>query len=127
VLLTPRSDDDHAFAGLLGHVLRAGVLTAALIVAAGAAVYLVHRGEVVPAYQVFNGEPDELRSVRGILAQAARGSGRGLIQLGLLVLIATPIARVAFSVVMFVREQDRTYIAVSLVVLALLAYSLFVA
>jgi uncharacterized membrane protein len=51
-------------------------------------------------------------------------SGRGLVQLGLLFLIATPIARVVFSIVGFMRQRDRLYVGVTAAVLALLAYSL---
>jgi uncharacterized membrane protein len=50
--------------------------------------------------------------------------GRGLIQLGLLLLIATPLARVAFSVVAFALEGDRLYVVVALIVLAVLVCSL---
>jgi uncharacterized membrane protein len=73
---------------------------------------------------VFRGEPADLRSAGGILRYAFGLSGRGIIQLGLLVLIATPVARVAFSVFAFLREGDRLYVGVTLVVLALLLYSL---
>jgi uncharacterized membrane protein len=52
------------------------------------------------------------------------GRGRGLIQLGLLFLIATPIARVAFSIVGFAIERDRMYVVFTLIVLAILLYSL---
>ncbi len=47
-----------------------------------------------------------------------------MIQLGLLLLIATPIARVAFSVVGFAIERDRMYVVFTLIVLAILLYSL---
>ena len=57
---------------------------------------------------------------------ALQGRGRGIIQLGLLLLIATPIARVVFSVYAFARQRDRTYVLVTLVVLAVLLYSLIV-
>ena len=50
--------------------------------------------------------------------------GRGLIQLGLLLLIATPIARVVFSVAGFARQRDWLYVAITLIVLTLLGYSL---
>jgi uncharacterized membrane protein len=50
--------------------------------------------------------------------------GRGIIQLGLLLLIATPIARVALSVVAFAIQRDRLYVVATLVVLAVLMYSL---
>ena len=47
-----------------------------------------------------------------------------MIQLGLLLLIATPVARVAFSLVAFIRQRDRTYIVITTIVLGLLLYSL---
>jgi uncharacterized membrane protein len=76
-------------------------------------------------YRVFQGEPAELRTISGIFREAVHFSGRGLIQLGLLLLIATPVARVLFSVFAFIYEKDWTYVLVTLMVLALLSYSLF--
>jgi uncharacterized membrane protein len=73
---------------------------------------------------VFQGEPEELRTVPGIIHEALALHGRGLIQFGLLILIATPIARVAFSVVAFLYQRDWIYVAVTVVVLGLLVYSL---
>ena len=52
------------------------------------------------------------------------GRGRGWIQLGLLVLIATPIARVAFCIVAFALEHDRLYVLFTVIVLIVLLYSL---
>jgi uncharacterized membrane protein len=46
-------------------------------------------------------------------------------QLGLLLLIATPIVRVAFSAVAFALEGDKMYVLFTLLVLAVLLYSLF--
>lgn len=127
MLLDDRPTEDQAFAVWLGLVLRGGVMTAAAIVAVGAIVYLAKYGAVQPRYQVFNGEPADLRAVAGIVADAAHGSGRGLIQLGLIVLIATPVVRVLCSIVGFFREGDRFYVFVTLVVLGLLTYSLLAA
>jgi uncharacterized membrane protein len=62
--------------------------------------------------------------VEGILGQVRAWRGRGIIQLGLLLLIATPVARVAFSVVAFALERDRLYVGITLIVLAVLAFSL---
>ena len=115
---------DEAFDRLLGHVLRAGVLVAATVVVCGGVVYLLRHGQWVPDYYVFRGEPGDLRSVRSIVSDARSLSGRALIQLGLLLLIATPIARVMFSVVGFLRQRNWIYVAITLVVLLLLAYSL---
>jgi uncharacterized membrane protein len=108
----------------LGNLLRAGVLIAAAVVTVGAIIYLARHGGEAPAYKMFRGEPADLRSIGGIWSDAVALRGRGLIQFGLLLLIATPVARVAFSVYAFARERDTQYVAITLIVLALLAYSL---
>jgi uncharacterized membrane protein len=108
---------------ILGNLLRAGVMLSALIVLSGACVYLWRHGHEHVDYRVFKGEPSEFRSIPGVLQSVMRGRGRGLIQLGLLFLIATPIARVCLSVVGFSIERDRLYIACTLIVLAILLYS----
>jgi uncharacterized membrane protein len=77
------------------------------------------------SYRTFHGEPDDLKSVAGILRDAFSGNTRGIMQLGLLLLIATPIARVMFSAVAFAMERDRMYVGFTLIVLAVLLYSLF--
>ncbi len=109
---------------IVGTMLRWGVVLAAAVVLAGGAIYLVRHGSASPDYRVFRGEPASLRSVPGIVSEALRPGGRGMIQLGLLLLIATPVARVAFSVVAFALQRDRTYVVVTLIVLAALLYGL---
>jgi uncharacterized membrane protein len=108
---------------LMGVLLRGGVILAACIVLAGGMVYLARHPYPID-YRVFQGEPRSLRAVSGVLSEAMAFHGRGLIQLGLLVLIATPIARVAFSVVAFLYQRDWKYVVFTLIVLALLLYSL---
>ena len=58
------------------------------------------------------------------MRDSLHGRPRGLIQFGLLLLIATPVARVAFSVFGFTQERDWVYVVITLIVLALLVYSL---
>jgi uncharacterized membrane protein len=117
-------ESDARFGLTLGRVLRAGVLLAATLVAAGAVIYLARNGASVPAYQAFRGEPTSLRRVGGILREAGAPSGRGLIQLGLLVLIATPVVRVLFAIVGFARQRDWLYVCIATIVLLLLVFSL---
>jgi uncharacterized membrane protein len=109
---------------VIGNLLRSGVVLSALIVLFGAVIYLVRHGHSPTEYRVFRGEPSDLRSVRGILRDALALRGRGIIQLGLLFLIATPVARVAFSIFGFAEEHDRMYVVVASIVLLVLAYSL---
>ena len=107
-------------------LLRAGVVLAAAVVLIGAVVYLYRHGHEPAKMPVFEGEPSDLESIHGIVRGAWHGRGRGIIQLGLLLLIATPIARVIFSVYAFGRERDWTYVFVTLFVLAILLYSLLI-
>jgi uncharacterized membrane protein len=116
-----RGWSDERVDALLGTLLRVGVLLSAAIVAAGGVLYLFKYGGTTPAYGDFRGEPADLRSVGGIVRAALELRGRGLIQLGLLVLIATPVARVAFSLFAFARQRDRTYVLVTAFVLLLVA------
>src|SRR6202790_1705351 len=109
---------------IMSRLLRTGVLLSAMFVLAGGALYLLRHPAPVTDYHHFQGEPAEFRTRPGILHEALAGPGRGLIQLGLLILIATPIARVAFSLLAFLYQRDWTYVLVTLVVLGILFYSL---
>jgi uncharacterized membrane protein len=115
---------DQRLQKFIGNILRGGVLLAAVVVMLGGTLYLVRHGSESPSYHVFRGEPSDLRSVHGIVTDALSLRGRGLIQFGLLLLIATPVARVAFSVIAFGLQGDFTYVMVTLTVLASLVYSL---
>jgi uncharacterized membrane protein len=117
--------EEHRFEIMLGNLLRAGVLLAAAVVATGAVVYLARHGGEPPHFGQFRSEPEKLRTIPGILSEVAALHGRGIIQLGLLLLIATPVLRVAFSAFVFTRVRDWRYVVITLLVLALLCYSLF--
>lgn len=108
----------------IGRLLQVGVMLSAALVLAGGILYLL-RQPMPMDYRQFHGEPQELRSIRGIFADARALHGRGLIQLGLLVLIATPVARVFYSVAAFAAQRDWKYVVITLIVLGLLCYSLF--
>lgn len=109
----------------LGNLLRLGVLVSALVMLIGAAIYLWSVGfSIRPDYSVFSGEASNLRSISGIFKNVFSADGRGMIQLGIILLIATPILRVVFSLVGFIIEKDRLYVLLTLIVLAVLSYSL---
>lgn len=110
---------------IVGNLLRTGVLVSALVVLIGGIIYLARHGHSRVDFRVFHGEPADLRSLRGIFHEALALRSRGIIQFGLLLLIATPIARVAFSIWAFVEERDRMYVIFTLIVFAILLYSLF--
>jgi uncharacterized membrane protein len=109
---------------IIAALLRAGVAAASVVVFAGGIYYLARYGTHLPNYAAFHGEPPEFRTISGIVTAALALRSRGIIEIGLLLLILTPIARVVFSVIAFAIQRDRTYLVVTLIVLAVLVYNL---
>ena len=116
--------DDKGVEIFLGKMLRWGVLLAALVVFGGGVWFLAESRDTARNYRTFRGEPAELRSLPAIVHQAMALRPLGVIQFGLLLLIATPVARVLFSVLGFGLERDWMYVVITLLVLALLLYTL---
>ena len=115
---------DRKIEEIVADLLAAGVTVSAVVVLAGAYLYLARYGHSPTDYGVFHGEPTDLRNIRGIVRSAKQFRSRGIIQLGLLCLIATPVARVAFSIWGFAAEHDRLYMIFTGIVLIILLYSL---
>ena len=116
--------DDRRLERIIGQLLRTGVLLAAATVLAGGVSWLVQHHSERVNYGVFRAGGESLRTVPGIVHLAAHLDSAGLIQLGLLLLIVTPVARVAMALVGFAMERDRLYTVVSLIVLVILLSSL---
>jgi uncharacterized membrane protein len=123
--VAPGGFNDERIEIIIGALLRTGVILAAAVVFAGAIFYLLHYGKDVPNYKTFHGEPERLKALSEIVRGALALEPRDIIQLGLLLLIATPIARVLFSAIAFAIERDYLYVLVTLIVLGILVYSLF--
>lgn len=105
---------------VIGQLLRYGVLISSIVVAAGGLVYLYRHGSEVPLYRQFKGEPSKMKEIVPLWQAVLRGEGRPLIQLGLMILIATPIARILFSVFGYLMEKDYLYTVITAVVLAVI-------
>jgi uncharacterized membrane protein len=109
----------------IGRMLQTGVLLAAAVVLVGGILYLFHASGPRPDYSHFRGVPTELRTPSGIWHGVLHGDAESIIQLGLLLLIATPVMRVILAGVGFLAEHDWLYSGVSAIVLAVLLYSLW--
>lgn len=109
---------------IVGTLLRTGVMLSAAVVLVGAIMFLIQHGGDRFDFRTFQPKTAEISTLGGILREAAAFHSRGIIQLGLLLLIATPVARVLFSVFAFALEKDRVYVGITLVVLAILVYSM---
>lgn len=109
----------------MGKLLRVGVLAAAFLVVLGGILFFMQHPKEIFNYSTFKGEPAKFRQVHLIVREALNFRGRDIIQLGLLVLIATPVARVIFSLIGFLIEKDWIYVAITSTVLIILSISLF--
>lgn len=114
--------NDKQFEKMIAQLLRAGVTTAAGVVLLSGICFLVGHGRQQPSYRVF--QPAVYRGVGGIVSGIEAGDYLAMVQFGLLLLIATPVLRVAVSLIAFVRERDNAYTAITFVVLGVLLYSL---
>lgn len=108
---------------IIGNLLRVAVIISAVFVLAGAVIYLWRHGHEMPDYGVFAGVPKNLRGLKEIMESAWQIRSVGIIQLGLLLLIFTPVARVAFSIIAFLLERDYMYVVFTLIVLTVLLLS----
>jgi uncharacterized membrane protein len=110
---------------VIGRLLQIGVLTASAVVVVGGAILLVRHGGEPTELRVFRGETSRLRSVSDAFSGLLSGNPRAIVQFGIVMLIATPVARVALTLGAFALQRDRLYVALTALVLALLLYGLF--
>lgn len=110
----------------IGKLLRYGVILSCGITLIGGIFYLFqHHGHAVdysptPDDMPFPGVDHYLRELSTIFPRILQLDGAAIIQLGVCVLIATPIVRVAFSAVAFLIEKDYLYVVITLIVLAII-------
>ena len=117
--------DDKRIEQIIAKLLRFGVILSATVVLIGGVMYLRHEHADLPQYSVFHGHDAPFRTPRSIVPSAFLENSQAIIQIGILLLIATPVARVIFSVIAFALERDRMYVVFSLTVLLILLFSLF--
>ncbi|AMQ00037.1 Membrane protein [Pedobacter cryoconitis] len=116
---------DYDMQQLIGQVLRYGVLISGLVAIIGGIWYLFQQGSGLPDYGTFHGEGEGYTSLPGIIKGLGQGSAKEIIQLGVVILIATPILRIVFSLVAFGMERDKLYVLITLIVLSIILFSTF--
>ena len=115
---------DHEVEQIIGRLLQLGVAIATVVVVLGAALVLMRHWATPVDYAEFRGEQSPLRSIGAVLHGVARRDPAAIVQLGLVLLIATPVARVALTLAAFAAQRDRLYVALTALVLVLLLYGL---
>jgi uncharacterized membrane protein len=114
---------EHQLEQFISNLLKYGVLLSSAVVLVGGILYLMRYGAEPADYRFFLGEPAAFCSPKGVMAEVLAGHYRGIIQFGILLLIATPVARVAFSLLAFLWRRDFAYVVLTFLVLAGLIYS----
>lgn len=120
---TSRWSDDQV-EQIIGGLLRGGVLLAAAVALAGGVFLWLRHGGETASFGTFRGESAEFRSIASAVRGALALDSRAIVQLGLILLIATPVARVVLSLVAFLLQRDRLYVLITAIVLAVLVFSL---
>jgi uncharacterized membrane protein len=112
---------------IISNLLRWGVAISIMLVLMGTCVTFAHH----PAYLTSADELTTLKtsqafptSLPALARGLAAGEGRAIVMLGLVVLLATPIARVAASIVAFWHQRDVTFVVITSMVMAMLLVSL---
>lgn len=115
---------DYEVEQIIGRLLQIGVLIAAAVTLVGSVLLLARTGSAHASFAEFTGTAPGFRSITGIVSGLFTGQPAAIVQFGLLLLILTPIVRVAFTLVAFVLQRDRMYIMITSIVLVLLLFGL---
>ena len=111
----------------ISHVLRGGVLLSLAIVVIGAALTFIQHPNYLDSASAYkhliSRQAPVPRTLGGVLHGVAHLRGEAVVGLGLVVLLLTPVVRVAISILLFLTQGDRTYVVITTVVLALLVAS----
>jgi len=109
---------------LVGRLLRTGVITASCIVLIGGILFLIQHGSSpMPSYHHFNGEDSSFTTFGGIISSTLQFDAKGIVQFGVMVLIATPVLRIALSLLGFALEKDKLYVIITTIVLCVMLFS----
>ena len=113
---------------LISNLLRIGVIGSLLVVLAGMIVTFGHHPEYSHAKVDLARLTSPSRAtfphtIKTMIQGLRHGEGRAIVVAGLLLLIATPVMRVAVSIFAFVYEKDLTFVVITAIVLALLIFS----
>lgn len=112
---------------MISKVIIGAVLVAAVITGIGGIMHLWLHGHEIVSYQMFQGEPKPYTSFFGIWQTAFSFSAKGIMQLGLLLLVLGQIVRVLLTLFLFAKEKDYFFSFASLFILVVMLVSLFLA
>lgn len=116
---------DRGIEAILGDLLKTGVILSGSVVMIGAILFLVRHGLEIPSYHIFKPDIFNYTDFRNLFHGIITFRSVSIMELGILLLIATPVLRVLFSVFAFAYEKDVKYVVFTVIVLLVLIFSFF--
>ena len=124
VVATAPAPAGHSLELWISYVLRFGVLTAGAVILTGLVLYLVNGPDAGRPTSLDQLTADGGQSIDVSWHSIVEGLGNfeatSIILLGLLILILTPLTRVAMTFVLFILQRDRIFVAITGIVLVIL-------
>lgn len=123
--------DPNAMNDVLGNVLRLGVIASAIVIALGFLLLIArYSTSAVSSFIQYHSGTAPHGDFNVSLYSVGSGlfslNPYSIIELGLLILLATPVSRVFLSIVLFQVEGDRRYVYVTLAVFLILLFSMLI-
>jgi uncharacterized membrane protein len=123
----PQVELVRTFEIVISTLLRVGVIVSLFVILAGLALSLIHHPKYLHSRdalkEILSPQRPAWHTLKGLASGLREFRGEAIIMLGLLLLIATPVLRVAVSIVAFFFERDWTFVAITAFVLAMLILS----
>jgi Predicted membrane protein len=116
---------DRNIEAFLGSLLKVGIIVSGSIVAFGAIIFLVRHGSEKTNYHTFTPDIFNFSDFKGLFEGVIAFRSASIMELGILLLIATPVLRVLFSIFAFAYEKDYMYVIFTVIVLTVLIFSYF--
>ncbi len=121
--LPPTPTGPGAMERALSRLLTIGTTASAIVLLAGLALHLAAPREGAPtSYATF--APTDLRSLTTLWPRLMDGDALAIMQAGVILLVLTPVARVAATLATFASRRDWLYVAISAIVLGILCVGL---
>lgn len=108
----------------IGYMLRVGVLVSSAVCLVGGVLYIARYGGTEADFSTFSGAPQMYRSLSGIWEGLLAFEPLAIVQTGVVLLLATPVLRVLFSIFAFLFERDYLYVAITCIVFAVILFNM---
>jgi len=123
--MTPDKSQEKDFQNIIGNLLRYGVWTALSVAAIGGIVYLLHHGNEIEDYSVFQeNDKNIFEVIASIYDGIIQGKGVSIIFFGIILLFLTPVFRVLLSLFSFIIEKDYLYVVITTIVIGIIILSI---